>query len=144
MLDLLPQLYEISPRTDNRIKEILKEAKSKVARYFGIPEYFLNLRYAITKLPEIYEVGIKRIGNYFVGHIRRIGKVLGAVDLFLNPFYDIIHIDPINLYNEKMLREVIFHEVIHVAQKILGKIYKLPKYLIEREAHILTKKLAHL
>jgi hypothetical protein len=47
------------------------------------------------------------------------------------------------LYSEKRLRKTIFHEVIHGAQKVLGKIYKLPKYLIEREAYILTKKLAN-
>jgi hypothetical protein len=139
MLNLLPQLYWTDLRADSRIKEILKEAKSKVAKYFGIPEYLLNLRYSITRLPEIYEIGIKKIGNYFTGYVRKIGKVLGVFD----PFSDTIHIDPINLYSEKRLRKTIFHEVIHGAQKVLGKIYKLPKYLIEKEAYILTKKLAN-
>lgn len=140
MLNLLPQLYTITPSIDNRVKEIFRKARSKVANYFGIPEYLLNLKYAITKLPDIYEVGIKRIGNYFTGYIRKIGKVLGAFD----PTSDTIYIDPINLKNEKRLEKTIFHEVIHHVQKILGKIYRLPRYLIEKEAYILTKRLTTL
>jgi hypothetical protein len=138
MLDLSYQLYDIDLRADNRIKKILKEAKYKVAKYFGIPEYLLNLKYNVTKLPEIYEIRIESIGKYFVSGIRKIGKVFGIFD----HISDTIYIDPINLYNEEMLRETIFHEVIHAAQKVLGRIYKLPRYLIEKEAHALAKILA--
>lgn len=135
MFNLFPQLYNEKIESDGRVKEILEEARTKVANYFGIPKYLLNSRYKIARLPEIYETGIRRIGDYLVGYIRNAGKILGMFD----PDTDITYIDPINLHDRKRLRETIFHEVVHSAQKVLGKIYRLPRYFLEREAYSVTE-----
>ncbi len=131
------QLYDVNVESDRRVKEILEEAQTKVAKYFRIPRYMLNLKYRISRLPEIYESGTRRVGDYFVGYVKRVGKILGI----FNPDTDITYIDPSNLHDEMRLRKTIFHEVVHGAQKILGRIYSLPKYFIEREAHYITERL---
>lgn len=136
MFNLLKSLYSTRVDTDERLLEIIEDSKTKVSKYFGIPKYLLDLKYKIARLPEIYEVGIKRIGNYVLGHFRKIGKVLGI----FNPFTDEVYIDPINLENERYLRRTITHELIHKAQKILGK-FGYSRYFLEREADLITEKL---
>jgi hypothetical protein len=137
MFNLLPRLYSCNIKADGRLLEIIKEAKAKVSKYFGIPEYNLNLNYSIENLPEIYKIGVKRVGSYFIPYVRRVGKVMG---MFL-PHLNHVFIDPINLLYRNLLRKTIFHEVIHKAQELLGKLYNRPRYKIEEEAEYLTEKL---
>lgn len=138
MFNLLPKLYDVNISGDRRVTEIIEESKNKISEYYGIPKYLLNLKYKIAKLPEFYEIGLKRIGSYVVPYLRKIGKVLGA----FSPYKNEIYIDPLNIYNERYLKRTITHELVHKAQSVLGKIYRLPRYLLEREAHSVTQKLA--
>lgn len=136
MFNFLKSLYTVRINVDKRLFEIIEDAKTKVSKYLGIPKYFLDLNYKIVKLPEIYEVRIKRIGSYVVRHLRKVGKILGI----FNPLTDEIYIDPINLNNEKYLRKTITHELVHKVQKILGKI-GCDRYFLEEEANLITEKL---
>lgn len=136
MFNLLKSLYTVRASPDRRLLEIIEDAKERVSKYFGIPKYLLDLKYKIARLPEIYQVGIKRIGSYVLRYFRRIGKVLGT----FNPFTDEVYIDPINLRNERYLRRTITHELIHKAQKVLGKI-GYDRHLLEKEADLITDKL---
>lgn len=136
MFNLLSSLYSARVNADVRLFEIIKDAKEKVSEYFGLPSYLLNLKYRIASLPEIYEVRIKRAGNYVLKYFRRIGKVLGI----FNPATDEVYIDPINLENERYLRRTIIHELVHKVQKVLGKI-NCNRHLLESEANWITDKL---
>lgn len=136
MLNLLKSLYTVRVGPD-RLPEIIEDAKERVSKYFGIPKYLLDLKYKIARLPSIYEVGIKRSGNYVLRYFRRVGKVLGIFD----PFTDEVYIDPINLRNKSYLRRTLIHELVHKAQKVLGKIGYYNPYLLEREAYSIADKL---
>ena len=54
-----------------------------------------------------------------------------------NPFKNEIYSDEETLENPYRLRKTIFHELIHKAQEVLGRL-RLPKYIVEREATYLT------
>lgn len=129
MSNLLRELYD----TPLSVKEIVEEAKSKIG---GIAKY-LNPKCVVTNLPEICEIGIERIGNYFVRYVRRIGKVFGAFDAYTNTIY----VDQSTLRDKTLLRWTIFHEFAHCLQKALGKIYRWSRYALEREAHLIAEKL---
>ena len=137
MFNLTPQLYKISLTSDSRLRKIIKDAKEKVAKYFRIPEYLLNSKCKIARLPEIYRIEI-RFGNYIIRKTRRVGKVFGM----FKPYANEILIDPENFYSEEHLRKTIIHEFIHKAQAILGKVSTFSRYSIEKEAYSLTEKLA--
>ncbi|MEM5801919.1 MAG: hypothetical protein QXQ18_00840 [Candidatus Aenigmatarchaeota archaeon] len=139
MLNLVPTLYDTKIFPDPRVSEIIEESKKKVAEYFKIPKYLLDgVKFKISKLPEFYQIGMKFVDGYLVKYIKKVGKVLG---LFF-PYKNEIYLDYENLYDEKLLKRTIIHELVHKAQEVFGRIYSLPRYLIEKEAYEVTNKLA--
>jgi hypothetical protein len=134
---MLPSLYDIRVIPDSRLKEILEDAKMKVANYFRIRPYELDVGYRITSLPNLYAEKIERVGDYVVRVRRYVGKVLGM----FKPYVNKIIIDPINLLHEKLFRKTVTHEFIHKAQEVKGDIYRKPVYELEAEADDVTSRL---
>jgi len=138
-------LFNNKVKVDSRLKEIFnnvaEKAKEKVSKYMGIAKselekYTLNFEESVANLPEIYEVGIRRIGYYFVPYVRKIGKVLGMVV----PYAKKIFIDYSNLLYRNRLVKTIIHELVHVGQIIRGVKYK-SRYQIEKEAERITNEI---
>lgn len=124
-------LYDEKIPIDTRLLKLVKEAKEKVSKHFGIPKYLLDdVKLKVAKLPTKYLVTFLRIGNYTFRNVRKISKVLG---MFRNDANEII-ID-LSLYS---LRKTVFHEFVHKAQAVIGKLGRLPPYMLEKEAYTLT------
>lgn len=137
MFNLLHSLYTIKIVGDRRVREILEQAKDKVAKHFNIQKYLLNHRYRIGRLPELYEVGVKRIGNYIIRYARRIGKVFGV----FNPYRDEIVFDYELLFKPHQLLRTAIHELVHKVQKLRGDIGRVPRYQLEKEAYTVTQRI---
>jgi len=137
-LSLISNLYKTnSLLSDSRLSEIIKDSEERVAKHYNIPKDILKSKYTIENLPEIFIYGVRYVGGVLEGYIKKVGKILGMY----NPENDHISIGYKNLYSEKRFRETVIHELIHKVQKVLGKIYTLPRYLLEKEAYEVTEKL---
>ncbi|MFH7880641.1 MAG: hypothetical protein QXI09_01390 [Candidatus Aenigmatarchaeota archaeon] len=131
---LLNQLYE------ERIRGIdLEIVKTLVSKFYGIPRAILDgVPIIYQRLPEIYEVFVRRVGNSLQVVYKPIGKILGLYD----PLRKEIRIDYTLPYYEKI--KTLIHEYIHVAQDYLGKLYKKSRRKIEEEAHMVSEYLSRI
>ncbi len=141
MFESLQQnLYGEGDLGDSRAKEIINEAKDRVSKHFGIPEYRLKLDYSFADLPRIYEVGIERVGNYghyIASYIKKVGEVLGT----FNPFNKKIEFNrALKFYPYQLLRTAV-HELVHQVQGLKGELDRKSRYQLEEEAHRVTQQL---
>lgn len=125
---LLDFLYE------SRIKDKdLETVKNLVSKYYKIPKDVLdNVRIEYKKLPEIWAVFVRKLGNYIQVIYRPLAKILGLYD----PVKKEISIDYSLPYYHKI--KTLIHEYVHAAQDYLGDIYKKSREKIEKEARLVT------
>jgi hypothetical protein len=116
--------------------DMIRIAEDKVYNYFknDVPEKIRNLKYKITNLPTIFEIGIIRVKNAISAYIRPIvKKVMGAYD----PHTDTIYIDPVSVM--KNFYRTLVHEIVHAYQKRRGDFALYSKQDVERIADNITE-----
>lgn len=134
-------LYKRDDLVDSRLKDVLENVKDRVAKmgvYFGVSPYvaksaFSRLEIEKKNLPREKIYVITRIGDYLIGRVEVVRKVLGR---FVAP--NKIYLDKDLLYSKFLFAKVLAHELVHKLQELSGRLYRLPKYLLELEADMLS------